>query len=150
MVIQRFQTLFLLVAAVLVATFIFVPFGYSVITEDGVERIVEEWSAYQYLGLVIPAGVAALLLIVDIFLFRNMTLQKALAWVAMALTGACVGVTVYILSSGMMDVTPGVDIVNTRWGGGGLLLIAAMLSIGLSISRIAADQRILRNADRLR
>lgn len=150
MVIQRFQTLFLLVAALLMAAFIFMPFGYSVITEGSTERIVEDWTAYQYLGLVIPAGVCALLLLVDIFLFKQMTLQKTLAWVGMALTLACIGVTVYILSSGMTDITPGVEIINTRWGGGGLLLVAAALSIGLAISRISADQRILRNADRLR
>lgn len=150
MVIQRFQTLFLIVAAALMAAFIFVPVGYSVVTEGPVETIVQDWTPCQFMGILIPAAIAAVLLVVDVFLFRRMPLQKSVAWIAFLLILATAGVTIYVLTSGMMEVTPGVEITRTKWGGGGLLLVAAALAVVGAISRISADQRLLRSIDRLR
>lgn len=78
MVIQRIQTLFLLIASALCITFIFTPFGYTAIIEDGQQAILEPLYAKNIVGLLIPAAASALILLIDIFLFKNMPLQKPL------------------------------------------------------------------------
>lgn len=150
MVIQRFQTLFLVVAFALAAAFVFMPFGYSVIEENGVPQLVQEWTAYEFVGLVIPAAVASLLYLISIFFYQRMALQKTIVWLGVIATLAAIGVTVYILASGFLDATIGDVITRTKWGGSGLLLVGAALAGLLAISRISADQRLLRSADRLR
>lgn len=150
MVIQRFQTLFLIAAAVLLAVFIFVPFGFSVIDTPDAAEIVEDWTPLQFLGLWLPTAIGALIYLVAVFCYGNMDFQKTLVWVGFALNLAAIGITVYILAGGFDDFTAGDVITRTKWGGGGLLLVAGALSALLAISRIKADQRLLRNMDRLR
>lgn len=151
MVIQRFQTLFLLMATILVIVFIFTPFGYSVLySSEGQTTFVQDWSSLNFIGLVIPSALAALLYLVAIFLFKNMSLQKTIVVFGVIMTLVAIGVTIYLLAAGFLDITVGDTIYNTRWGGGGLLLVAALLAGLAAISRISADQRILRNVDRLR
>lgn len=150
MVIQRFQTLFMIVAAALLAIFIFVPFGFSEIIEADSCRIVQDWTACDFIWLLIPVALAAVLLLVAVFMFRNMPLQKGMVYISLMLTLAAIGITAYILAAGLLDLTVGDYVCGTHVGGGGLLLLAAALSEGIAISRISADQRILRNMDRLR
>ena len=150
MQIQRVQSLYLLLATVLLVVFLFIPFGYSVMMVDGEERIVEDWCGYQMLGMAIPAAIAAVLALVDIFLFKNFPLQKLVAKLDILLILVTVGITIYTLVSGFNDVTPGDEIVNTKWGGGGLLLLAALIAVGMALSRITSDEKLLKSMDRLR
>lgn len=151
MVIQRFQTLFLLLATILVIVFMFTPFGYSVLySSEGDTTFVQDWTSCDFIGLLIPSIIAAILYLVAIFLYKNMPLQKTMVVLAVIMTLVAIGVTIYLLAAGFLDITVGDTIYNTRWGGGGLLLVAALLAGFAAISRISADQRILRNVDRLR
>ncbi|MCM1110568.1 MAG: DUF4293 domain-containing protein [Clostridium sp.] len=149
MVIQRIQSLLLLIAAALTVAFLFVAYGYTSILEDGVEVLTPLY-AREFLPLLIPACIATLLLLVDIFLFKNMDLQKNVARIAIVAILATIGVTVYILASGFHDVTDGAVVESTVWGGGGLLLVGSLVATIAAISRISTDQRLLRSIDRLR
>lgn len=150
MQIQRVQSLYLLLAFVLLTVFIFIPFGYSLLTVDGADRVVEAWYPYQSLGLVLPVAAAAVLSLAAIFLYNNVTAQKGLIWVSVALTVATAGVTIYFLVAGFMVLSDVEAALTHRWGGGGLLLLAAVISQAMAVSRINADQRLLRDYDRLR
>lgn len=150
MVIQRFQSLFLLIGFALIVAFVFMPFGYSAIFEEGSQVQVQEWYPYQFLGILIPAGVGGLLMFIDIFLFSNTGLQKVVAWVSILCVLAAAGVTIYVVCSGFNDVTPGDVIARNNFGGGGLLLIASALAAFVAISRIKADERILRSQYQIR
>lgn len=147
MVIQRIQTLFLLIASALCITFIFTPFGYTAIIEDGQQAILEPLYAKNIVGLLIPAAASALILLIDIFLFKNMPLQKTMAWIGFAAILATIGAVIYILVAGFNDLALNYEVAATTWGGGGLLLVAAALAVVMAVSRINLDQRLLRSAN---
>ena len=84
MVINRIQTLFLLAAVVMMVIFLFVPFGHDVITDPSHGEMVayEPVSAIDVVGLVVPSAVAVVLLLVAVFLFKKLPLQKLITLLA--------------------------------------------------------------------
>lgn len=150
MQIQRIQTVFLLCVVALLTVFIFTPFGYTLLTIDGEELAVEAWYPRQSLGLTLPAAIGALDALVSIFMFRNFTIQKLLVKFSILLTLVAVGVTVYFLVAGTFVEIPDIVPSGIKWGGGGLLLLAALIAEFQALSHIRSDERILRDMDRLR
>lgn len=149
--IQRLQTLFLLLAIALLVAFMFVPFGYvEILTGVDGTVITEPLKAKSELAMMIPICVAILLMVVAIFLFKKLSVQKLFTLFAMLLTGAVVILTVYVLVSGMKDVTPGDVVTSVVWGGGGLLALAAFISEVMAYRGISSDQRLLRSYDSFR
>ena len=134
----------------MLTVFIFIPFGYSTLTLDGEATTVEGWYPYQSSGLLIPAALGAILALVDIFLYKNFPAQKLVAKLAIVVILVAVAVTVYFLVAGFIDPLPGQVIANTKWGGGGLLLLASLIAVAMALSHIKADERLLRSMDRVR
>ncbi len=80
MVIQRIQSLYLLLAAVMMTVFtFFIPVGHI-----GQLPLM----AYQLTGVLITASVAILIALIDIFLYKNLKFQIKMCTVAMFLTAA--------------------------------------------------------------
>ncbi len=151
MQIQRIQSLFLLCAFAIMTVFIFVPFGFSIISVDGTENVMEAWYPKKSIGLWLPAALAALLSLIAIFLFNNLSLQKLIVRLSIILTLVTIGVTIYFLASGTYVTIPEtVTASDMKWGGGGLLLLAGLIADCMALSRISADARLLRDMDRLR
>lgn len=150
MVIQRLQTLYLILAIVMVSVFFYVPFGYTTVADvaDGVS-VLEPLRAGQFTGLVVPMALTLALMVVAIFMFKKMPMQKLMVLVSALLTVVSMGVVVYVMVSGFSDTNPQVTMTSV-WGGGGLLLVGALIAQLAAYNGISSDQRLLRSYDRLR
>lgn len=149
--IQRIQTLYLIIAIGLMVAFFFVPFGYNIDTIAAEGALIEQplTGLNQGLSLIIPMSLSLLTMVIAVFSFKSLSGQKALIVLSALLIGACAGVVIYYLTAGYKDTNPEVAI-RTVWGGGGLLLVAALLSLYGAYRGVSADQRLLRSYDRMR
>ncbi|MBD5173941.1 MAG: DUF4293 domain-containing protein [Bacteroidales bacterium] len=149
--IQRIQTLYLIIAIGLMVAFFFVPFGYSIDTVKSAGAVMEQGltGLNQGLSLIIPVSLSLLTMAIAIFSFRSLSGQKALIGLSALIIGACIGVVIYYLTAGYSDTNPDIDI-RTVWGGGGLLLIAAEIALFGAYRGVSHDQKLLRSYDRIR
>lgn len=149
--IQRIQTLYLIIAIGLMVAFFFVPFGYSIDTVKSSDAVIEQslTGLNQGLSLIIPVSLSLLTMAIAIFSFKSLSGQKALIVLSALIIGACIGVVIYYLSAGYSDTNPDIAI-RTVWGGGGLLLIAAEIALFGAYRGVSSDQKLLRSYDRMR
>ena len=149
--INRRQTLFLVLALALMVAFFFVPFGYNVDTIKSEEMFIEQplTALNQGIALIAPVALALVCIVAAIFLYKSLSSQKALIVVAALFVGATVGIVVYYLTAGYSDTNPDIAI-RTVWGGGGLLLVATLIALIAAWKDITHDQKILRSYERLR
>jgi hypothetical protein len=133
MVIQRWQSVFLLLAFNLLGLAFIMPVG----TVDGVD--IEPTSDLPFMIINITAAILAA---IDIFLYRNLPLQIRIASVTMVLAigAAIVGALHFMVTDGF-----GMVVV----GGFPLPLIAAIF-IWIARSMMVNDRRLLAAADRIR
>lgn len=141
MVIQRMQTVFLFVAAVLMVLFTFMPFASQTIDAQVVNLHPKDFPVYMILNLLV-----AVLLVISIFTFRNLKQQKKVTLLSMLLI-VCSAVTGGFLLYGPNAPKGAVELV---WAGGILLLIGALAFALLAYRGISKDQRILSSYDRIR
>lgn len=149
--IQRIQTVYLILAIGLMVAFFFVPFGYNVDTVLSAGAAIEQplTGLNQGLSLIIPVSLSLLVMVVAIFSFKSLSAQKCLIILAALLIGACIGVVIYYLTAGYRDTDPDIA-MRTVWGGGGLLLVAAELALLAAYRGVTDDQKLLRSYDRMR
>ena len=133
MVIQRWQSVLLLLAFNLLGLAFIMPVG----TVDGVD--IEPTSDLPFMILNITAAILAA---IDIFLYRNLPLQIRIASVTLviAIGAAIVGALHFMVTDGF-----GMVVV----GGFPLPLIAAIF-IWIARSMMVNDRRLLAAADRIR
>ena len=133
MVIQRWQSLYLLIATIFMGLFCYLPMA-SVANN---EICVYNYPVYLTLNILI-----ALLLIISIFLYKNLTRQKTVVKICMMLNVASIISGALI----MYNIWSAVD----DWKGA-VLLVVAVLAITLGAYRhIVADERLLKSYDRIR
>lgn len=148
--IQRVQTLFLLLAIAFVVAFMFVPYGFADFVTAAGEKALEPLKAVREIGMMVPMCLSVLLMVIAIFCFKKLSVQKLLTLFAALLTGAVIITVVYVLVSGFTDATPGVTVAGTYWGGGGLLMIGALVAEIAAYRGMSSDQRLLRSYDSIR
>lgn len=138
MVIQRWQTLLLLLAVVMVAVFSLTPFA----TYQS-EAIIESVYVSDAPVLLIITATVGVLLVLNIFMYKNLkrqmtlTLLSIVLLVATAITAAFVAINAY----------PGAQLVLL---GGIVLLILAVIFALAAYRFILKDKRLLSSYDRLR
>lgn len=146
MVIQRWQSVWLLISAICVALFCFLPMAYlsfegpEIMQEDSVSFI----SPSDNWVVMIVGLLAALLLVLAIFSFKDTKRQKLMTVVATVLivvSAACA----YLMTSGVKA-----DGANVEWLGSILLLPGAVVFALLAYRGIRHDEKLLKAADRLR
>ncbi len=143
MVIQRIQTLYLLFAIMATVLFLFFPFGYMI-------GEFVDLRAVDYPELLVPTIVALAFMVVSVFLFKRMPLQKIFVAISAVIVLAIIGMVAYFLITGYQaDVIVKITI-KPEWGYSGLLLVAALVALFGAYRNITADQKILRSYDRLR
>lgn len=148
MVIQRLQTLLLVIAIALAVTFIFVPFGYEYATDVAtMQEAARSLKTTDFIGLLIPVITTIVFMFIAIFTFRKPAVQKFFVIFSALITAACIVVAIYTLTAGAVDSNPAVNI-RTVWGGGGLLLVAMLIAQIFAYRGIVADQKLLRSAER--
>lgn len=150
MVIQRIQTLFLVLAIACMAAFLFVPFGYWSVAEAHVGKVeLLGLVGQNYPSLIVPSVASILLMVISIFMFKKMPVQKFMVVLSALATVVAAGVVIFIMTRGFVDETVEFE-VSAVWSGGGLLLIAALISQIAAYRGICRDQKLLRSYDRLR
>ncbi len=138
MVIQRWQSLLLFISALIVGAGLIFPIGTKVVSEtdltgSSVDMLVEDLYAFDLLPLFIVLCVAFVLLLVDIFLYKNLRQQKQVALVCVLLTVVAGGIGAFYGS-----VSAPV-----------MMAISAILTI-VAYTRMKADERLLKSYDRIR
>lgn len=136
--IQRIQSIYLLIAVVAMAIFCFSPIGQ--IGADALRSPVmpADYPVYLILNIVI-----AVILFLAIFLYNNRKLQLTLTKVSMlliAVSAVCGGLILYGGNS---------DSARLEWAGGVTLLIISLVMALMAGRGIRHDINIIKNADRL-
>ena len=149
MVIQRLQTLYLLMAVAVTVVFLFVPFGFWDVSLPVSADKLNPLEAGKIIALLVPSVIGILLMLIAILCFKKLPLQKSLVALSALIVVAVMLVVVYIM------VTPveieGVQAkVTPEWGGGGLLLVGTLVALFAAYRSIRHDQKLLRSYDRLR
>lgn len=148
--IQRAQSLYILIALGLMIAFLFIPFGYERVTDAATNQtVLTSLKTLKFTGLIIPTAVCLLTLLISFLSFNSLSTQKMFVLFSLLISAACIGVVIYILSAGTVDSNSAVKAV-TDWGGGGLIPIAAVIAEAAAYASISSDQRRLRRSNRLR
>ena len=134
MVTQRWQSVFLLLASIMMGLFCFLPLA----SQGDITFCPSDNFVYMVLNAVI-----AILSFVSIFLFKNLTRQKMVVKINSFLIVASAIVGVVIIYVNM----PQVEIV---WTAGPLLLVCSFLMTIAALRRINNDDKLLKAADRIR
>lgn len=145
MVIQRWQSVWLLIAAILVGLFCVLPM--ALISGEG--QIMDTNSAtFMYPSdnwvMLVVGILVTLLLIINIFSFRDTRRQKMMTIVAIvliAVLAACACLMVYGFQT---------EGARAEWMGSILLLGGAIVFALLAYRGIRHDEKLLKAADRLR
>lgn len=143
--IQRWQSVWLLLAAICVALFCFLPMAcLSFADPAAVPDSATLLFPRQNIVFWIVCMVVALLLIVNIFLYKNTRRQKLVTVMTMcliAVLAACACLMIYQFNA------PGASV---EWLGSILLLLGAFIFALLAYRGITHDENLLKAADRLR
>ncbi len=134
MVIQRWQSVFLFFASIMMGFYSFLPLA----TQGDITFLPYKQPVYLILNILI-----ALLSLVSIFLYKNLSRQKLVVKVNifLILFSAIVGATLIYLNM------PNVEVV---WTAGPLLLLCSFLMSIAAMRRINHDDKLLKAADRIR
>ena len=138
MVIQRIQTLMLLIAAILMA--IFCCTGFATVKAADAARTVLVADAPVLLTLNI---LIAVLLVISIFLYRDLRRQMRVTLLILLLICASMVTSGFIIYAGIPGAEP------ILLGGVSLLLLALIFAL-LAYRAMGRDRRLLAAADRLR
>lgn len=140
MVIQRIQSLWLLIAAVVMGVFPFVNFGTGYLEGE----VLNLCPIGDYMMTLVTGVLAAVLYLIDIFLYNNFKLQKSVLAIAQLMSVVTAGLVIYYnlaASSNGWAVT---------WVTGCYLLIVALVMGMMARRGIVHDEKLLKSADRLR
>lgn len=135
MVIQRWQSVFLLLSAIMMGIMAFVPFA---VTESGGIYPID------YPFLMVLNLLVAVLLLINIFLYKNLQFQIKLSTInSLLILGS-------ICCSAILTYMPGNDEARFSTSWWFVLPVLAYFLTRLARNRMLADKRLLSAADRLR
>lgn len=135
MVIQRWQSVLLLISAIFVALAGILPYA---VTANGVDVC-----AVQTPVLLCVDILVALLLLIDIFLYRNLRYQ-------MKVTRLALGLIVVLEVAIAAYTCAGLEGATISIIGGIVMPVLALISAFVALRLMLRDYRLLRSADRLR
>lgn len=135
MVIQRWQSVLLLISAIFVALAGILPYA---VTANGVDVC-----AVQTPVLLCVDILVALLLLIDIFLYRNLRYQ-------MKVTRLALGLIVVLEAAIAAYTCAGLEGATISIIGGIVMPVLALISSFVAFRLMHRDYRLLRSADRLR
>lgn len=142
MVIQRIQSVYLLLAALLLgAVCFFVPVG---VVQDMTADATQLVYLKDCLSVFPLTIVTVVLILIDIFLFKNLRLQIRVAGVCIAMVMAVACVCALLLGWRMPEN------VSVTWIGPALVLAAALIMMIFARRSMKGDMRLLKSYDRIR
>lgn len=146
MQIQRIQSLYIVLSILVMAIFIFTPYG-TVTSIDGAGTPAESFALCTLTewGLCIPSALTVIILVIGLFTYRQPKQQRGIVRLGLILTLCCIGVACFALfkepEAENLTVSP------TVWC---LAPVVALIFEALAIKGITHDIRLLASADRLR
>lgn len=153
--IQRIQTVYLLIAEMLIGILFFVPFG-EIAAKDGsiyrfdikgiyLEEISKPEIIYSSLPLVILWAVSLVLILATIFLFKNRILQMRLSTINIFIQLGFGGLIFYYIYSST-KLLSGVYSLTIYL----VFPVISAILIYLAVRAIAKDELLVRSIDRIR
>lgn len=153
--IQRIQTVYLLIAEMLIGILFFVPFG-EIAAKDGsiyrfdikgiyLEEISKSEIIYSSLPLVILWAVSLVLILATIFLFKNRILQMRLSTINIFIQLGFGGLIFYYIYSST-KLLSGVYSLTIYL----MFPVISAILIYLAVRAIAKDELLVRSIDRIR
>jgi hypothetical protein len=153
--IQRIQTVYLLIAEILIGVLFFVPFG-EIAAKEGsfykvdmngiyLEGTPKPEMIYSSLPLVILWIVSLILILVTIFLYKNRILQMRISTVNIFILLGLGGLILYYIWSSA-EILSGVFSLSIYL----VFPLIASILIYLAIRAIAKDELLVRSIDRIR
>ncbi len=140
MVIQRIQSLFLLIAAVLMALVCFVvPVAQGEVADGEIITV----HIYDMLPVMIINLLTAVLLLIAIFLYHNLNFQIKVTRISIVLILISALVEFVALYSQVGDL-------KIQWIGSAIMLGCAFILAILALRSIISDKKLLSSYDRLR
>lgn len=140
MVIQRIQSLYLLIASVLMALMCFIVPVAQDVDVNGAPLAVH---IYDMLPVLIINLLTAVLLLIAIFLYRNLNLQNKVTRICVVLILVSAAIEGIALYSQIGDL-------KVEWLGSGIMLGCAFILTFLALRGIISDKKLLSSYDRLR
>lgn len=137
--IQRIQSVYLLLVTIACIAYIFVPFG-QIRTEAG---LLETWSIKQVTPIMVENIVVAVIAFISIFLFNNRKLQMKVVLVNILLSVVLIGLFIF-------GLTQHIGVQNYVFKIGAILPVFALLFNALAYFSIKSDEKLVRSMDRLR
>lgn len=145
--IQRIQTIFLVLAAASGFGVLALPFASTDASVQSSQLFVDQaFTTGDNIGLLVLFAVAAALAVADIFLFRNRELQMKVG--RMALIANILGVVLAVVL--FLQDLAGIGSNEVNDGFGVYLPVAFIVFIVLALRGIKKDEALVRSADRLR
>lgn len=138
MVIQRWQSVFLLIGAIVMIVFCFVPVGNATVENEIVKLMPSDYPVFLTVNILI-----AVLLFIAIFLFKNTRRQKTVTLVSMLLIAASAATGGFIIYGDQRGA-------EIEWFGGVILLVVALVMALAAYRGISRDEKLLRSYDRIR
>ena len=135
MVIQRWQSVLLLISAIFVALAGILPYA---VTANGVDVCAVQTPVMLCVDILV-----ALLLLIDIFLYRNLRYQ-------MKVTRLALGLIVVLEAAIAAYTCAGLEGATISIIGGIVMPVLALISAFVALRLMLRDYRLLRSADRLR
>lgn len=139
MQIQRIQTLYMFAAAIMMGVFAFMPMGHITVPVEEVRQL----TSFEVLGVLFPVALTSLLLIVNMFLYNNLKLQRKVMRFSIMFTVLVAALVIYTFYSLPSDYEPSLSLWN-------LLILGALVAEILALKGINHDENLLKSADRLR
>lgn len=142
--IQRIQSLFLLLASLFFFGEFAFPFFKSSATKTGffTDSVYTIQDHPALLGITIAGGILCLL---TIFLFNNRPLQQKLVYLGLILGIALIGVAIILGMSDTPDLFSAASVFV-----GSFLPVGAIIMLTLSLRGIGKDEKLVKSMDRLR
>lgn len=137
--IQRIQTIFLLLVVVACITYIFVPFGQIKTPEGGAET----WAIKQVTPIMIEDIIVALTAFAAIFLYKNRKTQMKVVLINIILSVVLIGLFLF-------GLTQHIGLQNYIFRIGAILPIFILLFNMLAYGSIKSDEALVKSMDRLR
>lgn len=144
MQIQRIQTVYIFLAIVAMAIFMVVPYG-EVVALGSTPVVSQPLYTMAEYGILIPVAAIIILLLVDMFMYRNMPLQRTVLVICLMITLAVIATVCFALFKEAR--ADGMDAHFSVWDI--LLPVAAFFEI-LGIKGIMKDIKLLNSYNRLR
>ncbi len=148
---QRKQSLWLMLSACVLGLLFFLPFGVNMLSSVGSEQIVtSSLYAYSFFPIMVLTLIGMLLPVATIFMFKNRTLQMRLIIIAMGLQGAAL--VSMILKC--FDKTDGNKFVFGMLGSqlyiGLAIPLISLILLYMAYHGVHSDEKLVKSADRMR